>query len=89
MAKLFLAVSVLAFGAIVASQSQAAVWSGGTNMPQGADHGTRMLCKFCETDRAPDGHYPDGYYPGGHGPALLNPQPLPPGIVADGRMLRR
>jgi hypothetical protein len=109
MPKLFLAVSVLAFGAIVAGQSQAAVRSGGTNMPQGADHGTSMPCTYCGTryapgGYAPGGHAPGGYAPGGHvpnaggpdgrapyghGPVFLNPQPLPPGIVADGRMLRR
>jgi hypothetical protein len=99
MPKLFLAVSVLAFGAIVAGQSQAAVRSGGTNMPQGADHGTSMPCTYCGTRYAPGGYAPGGHVPNaggpggrapyGHGPVFLNPQPLPPGIVADGRMLRR
>jgi hypothetical protein len=89
MRKLFRAVSMLAFGAIVASQSQAAVWSGGTNMLQGADRATNMPCKFCGNWRTPDGGDPDARRPDAGGPVFLNPQPLPPRIVADGRMLRR
>jgi hypothetical protein len=79
MTKLFLAVSVLAFGAIVvSSQPHAALRSGGTNMPQVSGSGPNQPCKLCASHRSP---YQSGS-------VSLNPQPLPP-VITNDRMLRR
>jgi hypothetical protein len=79
MSKWYLAVSVLAFGVSVASsQPHAALRSGGSSMPTVTGNGPSQPCRYCDAYRMP----------GRPGPVFLNPQPLPPGIVANDRMLR-
>jgi hypothetical protein len=79
MSQWYLAVSILAFGvSIASSQPRAALRSGGSPMPTVSGNGPSQACRSCDADRMPRRS----------GPVFLNPQPLPPGIVAHARMLR-